>query len=116
MSITYAWNIKELTTKTEINEDGDTFADSIIDVNWEKTGTDSDNNIGRASGHTTLSASKTPKSAFKLLSNVTKEDVLGWIKFEGKGLNEDFLDTRIQEKINELKNPTKTLTTMPWET
>ncbi len=116
MAITYTWQIKAL-SKTSGND----LDDVIIGTRWECTGTDdSDNVSGTFVGATPFKLDSVDPDNFKPYSELTEEDVLGWIKHYASGsANTSYwshITERIQKAIDVKRNVVKNVDEfdLPW--
>ena len=44
MSLTYTWKVTGIKTRDEVNEQGETLQNAVVQTYWQKIGTDADGN------------------------------------------------------------------------
>ena len=112
MSMTYTWEIvPPLKTLDQINADGKTLKNAVVQTYWKKTGTDADGNTGSFSGATPFSAANTPAGSFVAFADLTEATVLGWVKAVVVGNYEEHVNGMIQSQID---SQTVQEPDMPW--
>ena len=99
----YTWNIKEMKT---IDVNGVT--DAVIQIYWEKIGTDENGNTGVFAGATPFSVN--PQN-FIPFEDLTLNIVLGWIQSVVTGSYEQHVNEKIQKQIDAANIKTPSL---PW--
>jgi hypothetical protein len=116
MAINYTWAVKAL-SKTS----GNGLTDVIIGTRWECVGTDdSDNTTGTFIGATPFKLDSVDPDNFTEYSQLTEEQVLGWIKHHVSSSTQtgywDHISDRIQKDINNKKGVIKNVDTfdLPW--
>jgi hypothetical protein len=111
MAITYTWKVTGI-KKSDTSE----VSDVVLNVRWEKIGTDEDGNEGKFSGATPF----TPPSgdAFIPYDELTEDIVLTWVKNVVVDSYEVHVNAQIQKQINVAKNPITDVssTDLPWST
>jgi hypothetical protein len=75
MGLTYEWKLTGLR-----KQNGENINDAVVGTNWKLTGTDEDGNEGTFSGATPFSISQINTASFTEYSQLTEEQVLGWVK------------------------------------
>jgi hypothetical protein len=75
MEITYTWKITSLKVKNE-----EVHSNAVVQVLWEKTGTDANGNIGTFMGSTPFTSNDVPVGDFIPVEQLSEEIVLNWIK------------------------------------
>ena len=75
MGLTYEWKLTGLR-----KQNGENIDDAVVGTNWKLTGTDEDGNEGTFSGATPFSISQINTASFTAYSQLTEEQVLGWVK------------------------------------
>ena len=74
MANTYTWKVTNLKVKNE-----DSNKDSVVQVQWQKIGTDNNGNIGTFNGSTPFSSLNIPEGqSFVPFKKLTEETILGW--------------------------------------
>lgn len=116
MAINYTWTIKSL-SKTS----GNGLDDVIVGTRWECTGTDeSDNVSGTFVGATPFKIDSVDPENFVEYSQLTEEQVLGWIKnyVSGSSVTNYWahVTERIQKSINDKRGIVKSVDEfdLPW--
>jgi hypothetical protein len=100
MALTFSWEVISLKTKNEINTDGDTLNDAVVQTYWKCTGVDADGNEAYFLGDTRFSAANVPASSFVAFANLTEATVLTWIQSVVVGDHLEHLQGIIQERID----------------
>ena len=110
MSITYAWEITGIKTKTVANTDN-----VVVQTFWKKIGTDEANNTGEFAGATpfTVSNNFVISNNFISFDNLTENTVISWIQAVVVNDYETHVNSSIQEQINNKINPVVD-TNLPW--
>ena len=80
MAWTYTYEIERMKVKDEVNNDGVTLQNAVCQTFWKVTGTDDDGNTAEFSGATPLSAASVGEDDFTDLSDLTEEEVIGWVR------------------------------------
>lgn len=101
MSLTYTWKVTGIKTRDEVNEQGETLKNAVVQTYWQKIGTDGDSNEGTFSGATPFTAANVPAGEFVPLAELTEEIVLGWIQAVVVGGYKEHVDSMIQKQIDD---------------
>jgi hypothetical protein len=111
MSLTYTWKVTGIKTRDEVNDEGETLQNAVVQTYWQKIGTDTDGNEGTFSGATPFTAKDVPAGEFVPLAELTEETVIDWIKSVVVGSYEEHVNSMIQQQIDD-----KTITDakLPW--
>ena len=116
MALTYEWELTGLR-----KQNADNLSDVIVGTQWKVTGTDEDGNKGTFNGATPFKMSDVDVNNFTEYSQLTQEQVLGWIKEVVSGSNSStnywtHINGRILEQVNITKyNRVEVSTTdFPW--
>ena len=91
MGLTYDWKLIGLK-----KQNSDIVNDAIVGTNWKITATDEDGNVGTFTGATPFKISEINTGSFTEYSQLTEEQVLGWIKNHVSGSG----TTNYMEHIN----------------
>jgi hypothetical protein len=75
MGLTYEWKLTGLRKQNSENVN-----DAVVGTNWKLTGTDEDGNEGTFNGATPFSINEINTASFTEYSQLTEEQVLGWVK------------------------------------
>jgi hypothetical protein len=111
MSLTYTWKVTGIKTRDEINAEGETLQNAVVQTYWQKIGTDAEGNEGTFSGATPFTAKDVPSGEFVPLAELTEETVIGWIQAVVVGSYEEHVNGMIQKQIDD---KTVTDANLPW--
>jgi len=100
MALTLSWEVTGVKTNNQVNTDGDTLADAVVQTYWKCTGTDADGNEGSFAGATPFSAENVPAGSFVAFADLTEATVLGWIQNVVVGGYMDHVQEQIQKQID----------------
>ena len=111
MNLTYTWKVTGIKTRDEVNAEGETLQNAVVQTYWQKIGTDAEGNEGTFSGATPFTAKDVPSGEFVPLAELTEETVIGWIQDVVVGGYEEHVNGMIQKQIDD-----KTITDvkLPW--
>jgi hypothetical protein len=103
MGLTYDWKLIGL--KKQNNE---ILTEAIVGTQWKITATDEDGNVGTFTGATPFKISEINTGSFTEYSQLTEEQVLGWVKNHVSGANAstnymEHIDTMIRKEIETTK-------------
>lgn len=99
MAMTYEWSITGLRKRNQVNNDGDTLEGAIVQTYWKCVGTDDvTGDVGEFPGATPFTAVNVPAGSFKQFSQLTEDDVLGWVRAYVD--NDSTYWAHIQERID----------------
>lgn len=98
--MTYEWRIIKLFTMDQVNADGDTLENAVVDVQWKKIATDSEGNTSTYLGRTKLTAEDVSNSDFVSFTSLTEELVKGWIQNSITEKQMSQIDLILQDRIN----------------
>lgn len=118
MALTYTWSVTSLKVRDEVNADGETLTNAVVQTYWKVVGTDEDGNAGEFSGATPFTAANVPAGSFVAFADLTEETVLGWIKgvVNGDTQYKEHIDGQIQSQIDANRTVEKSSTDLPWVT
>lgn len=120
MSYTYTWKITSLKVKDQVNSEGATLTDAVVQTYWQVEGTDGDGNKGTFSGATPFTAENVPAGTFKPFADLTEEVVCGWVQnvVNGDPGYKAHIDEQIQKQIDEANNVVREVQEagLPWAT
>ena len=89
--------------------------DSVVNVHWEKVGTDELGNTGSTHGDSAFSSMDVPDEAYVPFQALTKAVVKAWVgEAESNPDREAYLNAQIQQQIDAQANPVVDAQ-MPWE-
>jgi hypothetical protein len=111
MNLTYTWKVTGIKTRDEVNAEGETLQNAVVQTYWQKIGIDAEGNEGTFSGATPFTAKDVPSGEFVPLAELTEETVIGWIQDVVVGGYEEHVNGMIQKQIDD-----KTITDvkLPW--
>ncbi len=113
MAITYTWNIDMMHTASAAG-----LTNAVNEIHWSKTGTNENGVAGRYPGVTRFNVSAIADSGFTPLNQLTKAQVLEWIKSDLSEEQKTFIDVQILSSIQHQLTPSSTgcVTSdkMPW--
>ena len=118
MAFTYTWKVTGLKIRDEVNSEGATLPNAVVQTYWELTGTDENGNSATFSGATPFTAADVPEAEFTAFDQLTEENVLGWIKNE-VNTNPHYkqhIDEQLQKRIDEENLTELTTSDLPWST
>jgi hypothetical protein len=96
----YTWQVTGLKTKDEVNEQGETLPNAVVQTYWKKIGVDDQGNEGSFSGATPFTADNVPAGEFVPFDQLTEETVLGWIQAVVVDSYEEHVNSMIQKQID----------------
>ncbi len=105
MSISYTWTIENMTSQKEL----DNYTDVVIEVGWTCSGTDG-TYYASIPGLTRIVF--TGGSDYTPYSDLTEEQVLGWIY--SSGVDESSTQQEINRQIELQVNPPTIVLPLPW--
>lgn len=100
MSLTLTYEITGVKTQNQVNTDGETLSDAVVQTYWKCTGVDADGNEGTFSGATPFTAIGVPASEFVAFSDLTEATVLGWLDAVVTGSYLEHVKAQIQKQID----------------
>lgn len=114
MAINYTWKVVGLKKKTV-----DSFDNTIVNVQWEKHGTDDTDGVsGFFPGATPLDITSLSSGSFTSYENLTESQVLGWIQdiVTNDYIYELHINEYIEKMIEETRSNEETVKTsqLPW--
>jgi hypothetical protein len=102
----YTWKIIKYSTRDEVNADGVTLSDSVVLVDWKKTGTALNGVSSRYLGTTEISAANTTAADFVPLTDITEDNLIEWVKDALSDEDEYLINETLAKKITK-KNDVK---------
>ena len=102
MAFTYTYTVRNLKVKDEVNADGVTLTNAVVQTYWSVTGTDEEGNEGKFSGATPFSAANVPAGSFTAFADLEEATVIGWIEgvVNGDLDYKSHIDGQIQNDID----------------
>jgi len=103
MGLTYEWKLTGLK-----KQNSTTLENAVVGTTWKLIGTDEDGNSGTFSGATPFNIGTIDTASFTTYSELTEEQVLGWIKSIVSGSNPatnymEHIDSQILKEVNSKK-------------
>ena len=115
MALTYTWKVTGLKVRDEVNADGETLANAVVQTYWKLTGTDEHGHEGSFAGATPFSAANVSADSFIDFATLAEDDVIAWIQkvVDADATYKAHIDERIMGQINEQHTIDANL---PWKT
>ena len=114
MALTYTYSVTGLKTRDQVNSDGMTLADAVVQTYWKMEGTDENGETGIHQGATPFTAENVVVGSFVGFSELTEETVIQWIK--DYIASEPTYATHIEEQIRKEidQRSIKDQPSLPW--
>ena len=80
MAWTHSISVKRLKVKDQVNSEGATLTNAVVQTYWEDTLTHSDGRTGTFHGATPFSAENVPAGSFVAFEDLEEATVVGWIE------------------------------------
>jgi len=80
MAWTHSISVKRLKVKDQVNSEGATLTNAVVQTYWEDTLTHSDGRTGTFHGATPFSAETVPAGSFVAFEDLEEATVVGWIE------------------------------------
>jgi len=116
MALTYTWSVTSLKVRDEVNSEGATLPNAVVQTFWKVVGTDENGNEGHFSGATPFTAANVPAGSFTAFESLQEADVISWIQ---NVVNSDanykaHIDQQITNMINASLTIEKSSSELPW--
>ncbi len=108
MALVYEWKVLEIQTTTEGSNN-----DSVVNVEWKKSGYDENGAEGFFLGTTPLTSVST--SNFIPFKDLTEAQVLSWVQASITPELEELIEHSIQRILAESYSIKQTVTDFPWQ-
>jgi|TARA_B110000977_G_scaffold50194_1_gene68198 hypothetical protein len=98
--MTYSWTIVKLETKDQVNADGVTLSNAVVEIQWVRTGIADNGAKGSVVGFHKLSAASVGEADFVGFSDLTEATAVAWLE---AGISTELMNsynTAIQDKID----------------
>lgn len=105
MATTITWSVTAMDCYPEVDNEQDV----VFNVHWTCAGADGEYN---ASVYSTQSVTVDPAEPFTPYSNLTQEQVLGWIW--ASGVDKNTTEAAVQQQIENQINPPVVTPPLPW--
>ncbi len=80
MALSYTYKVRNLKVKDEVNSEGVTLQNAVVQTYGTIIGTDENGNAGEWSGATPFSAANVPAGSFTAFENLEEANVISWIE------------------------------------
>ena len=102
MAFSYTTTVTNLKVKDQVNSEGDTLTNAVVQTYWKRKGTDADGNTGSFSGATPFTAENVASGSFVAFEDLAENTVVGWINavIEGDPEYKAHIDGVIQAEID----------------
>lgn len=115
MALTLEYSVTNLKVKDEVNSEGATLSNAVVQTYWKVIGTDENGNEGEFQGATPFTAANVPEEDFVSFDNLQEEDVLTWIRAVVDG--DQGYKQHIEAQINrQIDDQVSTEPGLPWAT
>tara|TARA_X000000950_G_C13693072_1_gene568919 strand:- start:433 stop:774 length:342 start_codon:yes stop_codon:yes gene_type:complete len=108
--VTYTWQILNFITRDEVNDDGVTLSDAVVNIHWKRSGVAGDGSTASINGYTSLGASSVVEADFVSFNDLTEDVVTGWLDTANANLIGTY-NAKIQAKIDKNSETTRAI---PW--
>ena len=109
--MTYTWEILKFSTRDQVNSEGIVLEDSVVSIQWRRTGIDSEGNKGSLVGYTVISAENVNQESFVPFDSLTESVVVNWLESNISSEKMNNYNANIQNKINNVVTKEKSV---PW--
>ena len=115
MALTLEYSVTSLKVKDEVNADGDTLSNAVVQTYWKVIGTDNGGNQAEWQGATPFTAANVPTGEFTAFEDLTEETVVGWIQaiVDGDASYKEHIEEQLTKQIEE---ELTTEPALPWAT
>ena len=113
MALTLVYSVTGLKVRDEVNTDGDTNANAVVQTYWKVVGTDEAGQTADWAGATPFTAANVPAGSFAAFDTLTEDNVLAWITavVEGDAQYKAHIIGQLEKQIDELVTSEPAL---PW--
>ena len=113
MALTLEYSVTGLKVKDQVNKEGVTLQNAVVQTYWRVIGTDENGNKGEWAGATPFTAENVPVDSFTSFESLTEENVIEWITavVDGDQVFKDHILEQLEKDIN--KHQIKEVS-MPW--
>lgn len=118
MALTLSYTVRNLKVRDEVNADGDTLVNAVVQTHWDVTGTDENGNTAQWTGATPFSAATVPAGQFTAFEDLQEEHVIGWITkvVESDPTYKAHIVEQLQKQIDQTTEVEKAGEALPWAT
>ena len=96
----YTWKVTGMKVKDQVNEEGVTLSNAVVQPYWTKTATTDDGRSVDFQGALPFTAETVPEGEFVSFENLTEETVLSWIQAALLPGVEEEINKRLQEMLD----------------
>lgn len=116
MALTLSYTVRNLKVRDEVNNDGDTLPNAVVQTYWDVTGTDENGNTASWTGATPFSAATVPAGQFTAFEDLQEEHVLTWIRsvVDGDPTYKAHIIEQLQKQIDQATETEKAGDALPW--
>lgn len=102
MALTLEYTVTGLKVKDEVNNDGVTLQNAVVQTYWKCIGTDENGNTGEFQGATPFSAANVLANSFVDFADLQEADVVAWIEsvVDGDASYKAHIMQQIQKRID----------------
>jgi len=102
MAFSYSTTVTNLKVRDQVNSEGVTLSNAVVQTYWKRTGTDADGNEGTFSGATPFTAENVPAGSFIAFEDLEEATVVGWINavIDADSTYKAHIDEQIQKQID----------------
>jgi hypothetical protein len=103
MALTLEYSVTSLKVKDEVNADGDTLSNAVVQTYWKVVGTDNGGNTAEWQGATPFTAANVPAGSFTAFEDLTEETVVGWVQaiVDGDASYKEHIESQLTKQIEE---------------
>jgi len=118
MALTLSYAVRNLKVRDEVNADGDTLPNAVVQTNWDVTGTDENGNTAQWTGATPFSAATVPAGQFTAFEDLQESHVISWIQavVDGDSTYKEHILEQLQKQIDAATEVEKEGADLPWST
>ena len=112
---TYAFTVTGLKVRDQVNADGETLPNAVVQTYWKITASDSDGDTDEYSGATPFTAENVPAGSFTAFEDLTEANVISWIqaRIDGDPTYAQHIKEHFDKRFDEVKGNLRDAT-MPW--
>ncbi len=103
MALTLEYSITSLKVKDEVNADGETLPNAVVQTYWKVVGTDNGGNTSDWAGATPFTAANVPAGSFTAFEDLEESTVVGWVQaiVDGDSGYKQHITDQLQRQIDE---------------
>jgi len=118
MAFTLSYKVNNLKVKDEINADGETLENAVVQTYWTVTGTDENGNEAEWAGATPFTAANVPAGSFVAFADLTEANVISWIQavVDGDASYKQHIEEQLQKRIDDELVTEVEEGSLPWAT